>query len=291
MKSEVYTVIGSTGTIGSELVRLLAQEKVAVRGVMRNFNRIQGDLPYVHWVKADIEREELLYGVLAGTTRLFILSGNRPGFSKSQIQVIEKAKELGVQHIVKLSALGATSRSKSGLTKEHYDVEQALEASGLSYTILRPHAFMQNWLSEVAKTVREENKIYAAVGDGKVPFIDTRDIAAVAVEALLHPEKHNNKLYVLTSGKAFSYYDLAHAISQAIQTEVVYEPLSMEEMRKRMQDEGIQEAMIDGYLSLAAHQKAGGATARVSPDVKEVLGREPITIRQFADDFREYFKA
>jgi len=291
MKSEVYTIIGSTGTIGSELVRLLVQEKVSVRAIMRNFNRIQEDLSYVHWVKADIEKEELLNGVLAGTTRLFLLSGNRPGFSKSQIQVVEKAKELGVQHIVKLSALGATSRSKSGLTKEHYDVEQALEASGLSYTILRPHAFMQNWLSDVAKTVRKENKIYAAVGDGKVPFIDTRDIAAVAAEALLHPEKHNKKLYVLTSGIAFSYYDLAHAVSQATQKEVVYVPLSMEEMRKRMQDQGINDAMIEGYLSLAAHQKAGGATARVSSDVKDVLGREPRTVEQFAENFKEYFKA
>ncbi len=290
MKKEVFTIIGSTGTIGAELVRLLSQAGVSVRAVMRNFNRIQNDLPHVHWVKADMDDGTLLDGVLAGTTRLFILTGNRPGFGKTQIKIVEKAKEAGVRHIVKLSALGATPRTKSGLAKEHYDVEQALEVSGISYTILRPHVFMQNWLGEVAETVRREKKIYAAVGDGKVPFIDARDIAAVAAEALLHLEKHGGKYYILTSATAISQYDLAEAISQAIGEKVIYHPLSMDEMRKRMQSQGVNDKMIDSYLALAAYQKTGGATARTSDDVENVLGRPPLTVEEFAGHYKKHFK-
>lgn len=290
MKKEVYTITGSTGTIGSELVRLLSSKNVSVRAVMRNYNRIQEQLPNVHWIKANLSDDALLEGVLAGTTRLFILTGNRPGFGETQIKIIEEAKKSGVEHIVKLSALGASPRTKSGLAKEHYDVEQALEASGISFTILRPHAFMQNWLGEVAETVRKEKKIYAAIGDGSVPFIDARDIAAVAAESLLHPEKHNGNYYVLTSAKAINFYELAEALSQAIGEEVSYEALSMDEMRNRMQEQGISDKMIDSYLALAAYQKAGGATARTSEDVKNVLGRLPNDIVKFAEDYKENFR-
>lgn len=290
MKKEVYTITGSTGTIGSELVRLLSSKNVSVRAVMRNYNRIQEQLPNVHWIKANLSDDALLEGVLAGTTRLFILTGNRPGFGETQIKIIEEAKKSGVEHIVKLSALGASPRTKSGLAKEHYDIEQALEASGISFTILRPHAFMQNWLGEVAETVRKEKKIYAAIGDGSVPFIDARDIAAVAAESLLHPEKHNGNYYVLTSAKAINFYELAEALSQAIGEEVSYEALSMDEMRNRMQEQGISDKMIDSYLALAAYQKAGGATARTSEDVKNVLGRLPNDIVKFAEDYKENFR-
>lgn len=290
MRKEVFTVTGSTGTIGTELVQILAENKVSIRAIMRDYNQIQKNLPYVHWVKADLTDDKLIPGILAGTTRLFLLTGNRPGFGQTQIKIIEKAKEAGVKHIVKLSALGASPKTKSGLAKEHYDVEQALEDSGISFTILRPHAFMQNWLDDVAETIRKERKIYAAIADGKVPYIDARDIAAVAAETLLHPEKHSGKYYVLTSGKAITFYELADAISQAIGEKVEYHALSMEEMRTRMEKQGINDKMIDSYLALASYQKAGGPTAQTSDDVQDILGRSPRNVKMFASDYKEAFK-
>lgn len=289
MEKTIFTITGSTGTIGSELVRLLSNEKVSVRAVMRDYGKIQ-NLPYVNWIKSDLSNENLLDGVLAGTDRLFILTGNKPGFGKIQSQLIQNAKEAGVEHIVKLSALGATPRTKSPLAKEHYEVEQILEKSGISYTVLRPHAFMQNWLGEVAGTVREENKIYAAIADGRVPYIDARDIAAVAAEALLRPEKHRNKYYVLTGGNAVSFYELADALSRAIGKKIEYEALSMDAMRERMEKQGMGSKMIDSYLALAAYQKAGGPTERTSKDVERILGLPPRTIVDFAKDYKRYFK-
>lgn len=289
MKKTVFTIIGSTGNIGSELTDLLSNADVSVRAVLRNFERAR-KLPGVAWVQADMSDSSLLESTLAGTDRLFLLTGNRPGFGEAQINIIKTAEKLGVKHVVKLSALGASPRTKSPLAYEHYQAEQALEESSMTWTILRPHVFMQNWLGELAETVREEGAIYAAIGDGKVPFIDARDIAAVAAQALLHPEKHHGKKYVLTSGKAIGYSELAKALSEATGKEVVYNALSMDEMRSRMQKQGISDKMIDSFLALAAYQKAGGATARVSEDVENVLGRAPRSVFDFAKDYRAYFK-
>lgn len=289
MKLPLITLIGSTGTIGQELVRLLSEAGVPVRAVLRNFHRAH-PFPGIAWLQADINDPSLREATLAGTDRLFLLTGNQPGFGQTQIDVIKAAEELGVKYVVKLSALGATPRTKSPLAHEHWIAEQALEESGMDWTILQPHVFMQNWLGEVADTVRTEGTIYAAIGEGKVPFIDARDIAAVAAEALLHPDPHTGKRYVLTGGEASGYDELAEALSDALEKPVTYRSLSMDEMRVRMKKQGLSDAMIDSYLALAAYQKAGGATARVSGSVREILGREPKTVEDFARDYRENFR-
>src|SRR5205814_534187 len=105
--------------------------------------------------------------------------------------------------------LSTVTGSTGTIAREHWAVEQALLNTRLQWTILRPHAFMQNWLGDVAESVGAENVIYAPIGDGRVPFIDTRDIAAVAVEVLLHPEAHVGKKYVLTGSEATGYAALA----------------------------------------------------------------------------------
>ncbi|MCO5286513.1 MAG: SDR family oxidoreductase [Chitinophagaceae bacterium] len=288
MINAIITVIGSTGTIGSELTDLLSNSRTSVRAVLRNISRVR-ELAGVVWMQADVSDNRLLESVLAGTDRLFLLTGNRAGFGKTQIEIIKIAERLGVKHVVKLSALGASPRTKSGLALEHWEAEQTLENSKMSWTILRPHVFMQNWLGEESKTAREEGVIYSAIGDGKVPFIDARDIAAVAAEALLHPEKHSGKRYVLTGGEAVGFQSLAEALSKATGKTIVYKPLSMDEMRLRMEKQGMPKTSIDSLLALAAYQKAGGATERVSEDVQQVLGRAPRTVLDFANDYRERF--
>src|SRR3989454_9229658 len=210
----LITVTGSTGTIGSELVRLLSAAGVGARALHRDVRKTRA-LPNVTWVHADLDDARRLKVALDGTDRLFLLTGNEPDFARTQIGVVRAAEELGVKHIVKLSALGASDHSRSTIAGDHWAVEQALLSTRLQWTILRPHAFMQNWLGDVAESVRAEGVIYAPIGDGRVPFIDTRDIAAVAAEVLLHAEAHAGKKYALTGGAAIGYMDLAGVLSEA----------------------------------------------------------------------------
>ena len=90
-----------------------------------------------------------------------------------QIQILRAAESLGVAHVVKLSALGASDHSKSWIGREHHEVETALQQMSMTWTILRPHAFMQNWLGDVAESVRNAGALESPIGEGRVPFIDT----------------------------------------------------------------------------------------------------------------------
>jgi len=282
------TVTGSTGTIGTELVRLLSAAGVGTRALHRDVRKTRA-LPNVTWVHADLDDARRLRVALDGTDRLFLLTGNEPDFARTQIGVVRAAEELGVKHIVKLSALGASDHSTSTIAREHWVVEQALLSTRLQWTILRPHAFMQNWLGDVAESVRAEGVVYAPIGEGRVPFIDTRDIAAVAAEVLLHVEAHVGKKYVLTGGEAVGYADLAAALSEATGRTITYRPITLEEARARLAERGVAAAAIDAMLAIAAYQRAGGPTATISPSVERLLGRRPRTIRDFAHDYASHF--
>lgn len=285
----LITVTGSTGTIGSELVRLLSLAGAPARAVLRDARKVR-PLPGVVWAQADLADPRLLEPALAGTTRLFLLTGNAEGFAQLQIGVIRAAEALGVRHVVKLSALGASDHSKSAIGRGHWEVEQALRQATMAWTILRPHSFMQNWLGDIAGSVRAEGVVYAPIGEGRVPFIDTRDIAEVAARILLEPEPHAGRKYTLTGGEAVGYDDVAAALSEAAGKPVRYEPISMDEARARMEARGTPRFLADATLAIAAYQKAGGPTAQVSGDVERILGRPPRTIRDFARDHAAAFR-
>jgi uncharacterized protein YbjT (DUF2867 family) len=280
----LVTVTGSSGTIGTELVSLLSAAGAPTRAVLRDPHKARA-LPHVAWLQADLRDAGLLEPALAGTKRLLLLTGNDPGFGRTQIGIVRAAGELGVGHVVKVSALGASDHSKSWIGRDHWEVEQAIQRSGMPWTILRPHAFMQNWLGDLAESVKKEGVIYSPIGDGRVPFIDTRDIAAVAAEVLLHPEAHVGKKYVLTGGAAVGYADVAAALTAVTGRTISYRPISMEEARARMAARGAPSEAIDALLAIAAYQKEGGPTATVSPTVERVLGRAPRSMRDFVRDY------
>jgi uncharacterized protein YbjT (DUF2867 family) len=285
----LVTVTGSTGTIGHELVHLLSRAGVSTRAVHRDIRKTR-TLANVTWVHADLNDPYELRVALEGTQRLFLLTGNQPDFAATQIGVVRAAEAAGLTHVVKLSALGASDHSRSEIAREHWAVEQALRATRLKWTMLRPHAFMQNWLADHADSVQAEGVIYAPIGDGRVPFIDARDIAAVAAEILLHAEEHESKKYFLTGGEAVGYDQVAAALSDELGKPVVYRPIAPDEARARWAARGIPEATIDAMLAIAAYQQAGGPTAVVSPAVAHLLGRPPRTIRDFARDYASSFK-
>ncbi|PYQ51426.1 MAG: hypothetical protein DMF78_13425 [Acidobacteria bacterium] len=286
----VITVTGSTGTIGGELVRLLAAAGAPIRAVFRDASKVQ-PLPGVVWVQADLGDARTLEPTLAGTTRLFLLGDNAKGFGRLQIDVLRVAARLGVEYVVKLSALGASDHSRSSIAREHWEAEQALQQTAMAWTILRPHAFMQNWLGEVADTVRSAGVIESPIEDGRVPFIDTRDIAAVAAEALLRREVHAGHKYVLTGGEAVGYADLAAALTDVLGKSVAYRPISMDEARGRMEARRLPPDQVEATLALAAYQKAGGPTSMVSDTVARILGRPARTIRGFVRDYADRFRS
>jgi uncharacterized protein YbjT (DUF2867 family) len=282
----VILVFGATGHIGRELISILSSEGVPTIAVARAPERAR-PLPGIRWAKADLADPASIDGLLGGVETMFLLTGNGPDLGALQATAIRAAAKSGVEYVVKLSALGASDHSKSPIGRAHHEAEEELIASGMRWVILRPHAFMQNLLDQTPAIVRE-GRIFAASGDGKVPFVDTRDIAAVAAVTLTH-SGHDGKKYVLTGPEALSYFDVARILSDAVGRPITYVPLSLEEARERMGRAGEARWAIEGLLALAAYQRAGGPTAAVHDTVRQVLGRPPRSLAEFARDHAKEF--
>jgi uncharacterized protein YbjT (DUF2867 family) len=68
--------------------------------------------------------------------------------------------------------------------------------SAIPYTFLRPNEFMQGFMNFQGTTIKSNNAFYVPAEDAKVSFVDARDIAAIAVKALVEGDRHYDKTYV-----------------------------------------------------------------------------------------------
>jgi len=154
--------------------------------------------------------------------------------------------------------------------------------------MLRPHHFMQNLLAQ-AEYVIKEGVIYSASGDGKIPYVDGRDVAAVAVATLTTPG-HVGKKYVLTGSEAMSYRQAAEIIGAVIGKPVRFIDESPDEARARRVREGLPPAVIESALAIAASQRAGGKTVTITSTIAELTGRPPRTVAEFVREHAASFR-
>src|SRR5699024_6539706 len=160
---------------------------------------------------------------------------------------IRAAVNAGVRQLVKLSALGASDHSKSVIGLWHNNVERTLKATDLEWTSLRPHAFMQNFLGQ-AESIRN-GQIFSAAGDGQVPFVDTRDIAAVAAEILANGGFAGKKP-VLTGPEALSFKEVAHVLSKVLGRDVEHVAGTDDEAWERLRSQGQSPWLASGQIAL-----------------------------------------
>ena len=280
-------VTGSTGLIGSEVLRLLSHAGVPARALVRKSGRGQ-TLPGITWVTGDLANPESLASAFEDCTKLFLLTGNAEHASELQRHAIAAARQAGVSHVVKLSAFGASPHSNSIIGRMHHQIEKELQESGLLWTMLRPHHFMQNLLSQ-ADNIINDGVVYSSSGDGKIPFIDTRDIAAVAVVTLTEPG-HTEKKYVITGSEALSYRQATDILAQAIGRPLGFIDEPFDEARARLTRGGQPSWLVDSLLAIAAYQRAGGPTETITSVVADLTGKPPRTFAAFTRDYAAAFR-
>ena len=280
-------VTGSTGAIGSEVVRLLSRAGTPARALIRNPNQ-RKELPGITWVAGDLGKPETLTSALAGCTKLFLLSGNGENAGDLQHNALAAARQAGIAHVVKLSAFGASPRSNSLIGRIHYQIEKELEGSGMAWTMLRPHHFSQNVLSQ-AENIIKDGVVYSSSGEGKIPFVDTRDIAAVAVVTLTQPG-HEGKKYVITGGEKISYREATYILSRALGKPLRFIDEPSDEARARLIKAGQPPALVDSLLAIAAYQRSGGPTETMTTVVSDLTGKLPRTFADFARDYADAFR-
>lgn len=146
---------------------------------------------------------------------------------------------------------------------------------------------MQNFTTQHLPSIVNEGLVYSATQNGRVPFIDAADIAAVAATALIDPAFVSRDL-VLTGPDAMTYDDVADAITAAIDRPVRHCRLSREELASRYVSVGIP-AHYASTLADMDDAIAHGSEERTTKEVEQIIGRKPTTFSGFLAMHRDVF--
>lgn len=275
-------IIGAGGTVGSELTRQLESENARFRAAY--FSRQKADAARARGIDAvvvDYDRPETLRAAFQGCDKLFLLGPNAPNQTELELNAVDAAKTAGLRHIVKQSVLGAAEEAFS-LAKIHRPVERAIEASGIAWTFLRPNSFMQNVVTYMGETIRNEGVFYSASGEAKISHVDVRDIAAVAVKVLIE-STHEGRAYTLTGPEALTYDELAIELSQVLVRPISHISLSPSDLRSGMLAQGMPEEIADRMLDLERYYREEQASG-ITNDIRQVIGRNPRRFSAYARD-------
>ncbi|AWH89268.1 ergot alkaloid biosynthesis protein [Limnobaculum parvum] len=194
---------------------------------------------------------------------------------------IDLALKQGIRRFVLLSASLLEEGGPMVGTVHSY-----LKQNTPEWAVLRPTWFMQNFSEEYhMSSILDESRIYSATFDGRVPFVDTSDIAAVACSALLRHDSLNRDV-VITGPKALSYCDVAKIISSAIGLKIDHIKLTEGGLTKRFVAQGMNENYARALASLDT-MIAGGAETRLTNEVELLTGRTPKNLETFAREMRK----
>jgi len=278
-------VTGATGELGRLVIDRLKQRVPAneIVALVRDVPRA-GTLG-VEARAADYTQPDALEAALAGVNTLLLISSSEIGQRVAQhTNVINAAKKAGVRRVVYTSLLHADTSTLS-LAPEHVDTEKALQASGLTYTILRNGWYTENYMGAVGPALGL-GTLYSSAADGRIASASRADYADAAV-AVLTGQGHEGKTYELAGDTAYTLAELAAEISSQSGKSIGYQSIPEADYAAALTKAGVPEGFAAALASwdVAASQGAlfddsrvlsaliGHPTTPLAQSVKAAVGK------------------
>lgn len=261
--SKKILVIGGTGKTGRKVAIRLQNKNMDVRIGSRNGN------PAFDW-----HDKSTWDDAMKDVTGVYITYQPDlavPGAAEAITALVQTAQKNNVQKLVLLSGKGE---------REAENCEQIIINSGIDYTIVRASWFNQNFSESFFLDPIIAGHVALPQADVPIPFVDTDDIADVAVEALLD-EKHNGWIYQLTGPRLLTLKNVIEEVSKAAGRNINFAAISMDEYTHIMEEQNVPKDYIWLINYLFTETLGDAGVSEISNDIEKVLGRKP-------KDFTEY---
>jgi uncharacterized protein YbjT (DUF2867 family) len=221
-------VTGATGNAGGAVVQSLAASGIAGRALVRKEVALPAGIEPVY---GDLNQPESFVDALSGVSGIFLLSG----YDRVE-ELLSNAAAAGVRKVVLLSSSSLDSANTSNaIAGYHRAAEEAVKASGLEWTFLRPNAFMSNtlrWLDQL----RAGDVIRVQFPEVAISTIHPLDIADVAVRAFTEDSggSHAGAIHRLTGPVALTPPQQVEILGQAIGRALTAYPMTLAETRAEL---------------------------------------------------------
>lgn len=285
-KNPRVLILGSTGRTGKAVIAELEQAPDSHQAVYASRNREQVDV----WrregkdaVYLDLDDARTFPEALRGVDRLFLATGYTIQMVHQSKTIVDAAADAGVKFIVHLGIFG-NGRMTDPVCAWHEMVERYIEGSGVSWSHLHPHFFMDNLLTT---TPVVNGAFHWFMGDKRVGWIAADDLAAVSARVLAEgPEKHASKQYWLST-EVLNGVEAAAEIAQALQQKVECVVMTPDQLVALVASGAVQlppniEANYAAGMLEWARQTYDGRmdfAAVTTTTVEDVIGRKPLTLR------------
>jgi uncharacterized protein YbjT (DUF2867 family) len=279
-------VLGSTGNTGREVARQLIATGEIPRLLVRNRAKAAEFESNAQITEGDLRNPGTLQSALDGIERTYLVSTGVEG-RELEKKFIDVAKESGVRHIVKISAISAEKPTYT-FAKWHAEIEKHLMESGLDWTMIRPGCFATNALMFWSNTIKTQSALYFPTGDGRWPSIDSADVAAVAVKALT-TSGHEGQGYTITGAESMSAAEYADTLSKVLGKAVKFVDVPPEVASEGMLQSGMPADYVDAIIDLMAIMKAGNVDI-VTDTFERLMGRKPTSFSDWARRNRVAFE-
>ncbi|MBH0238752.1 SDR family oxidoreductase [Methylobrevis albus] len=274
-------VTGAGGHFGRRVVDLLLEKGGAtIVAGSRDPGKLAGlGAAGAELRKADFDDAASLDAAFAGVDRLLIVSTDalgQPGLRLAQHRAaVDAAVRAGVQHIVYTSMPQPEPGNPVLFAPDHYGTEQAIEASGIPFTILRNSWYVEN-LYGVLPGLLASGTWYTSAGDGRTAFVSRDDLAAAAAAALRDPPAGNVRL-TLTGTAALTNREIAAVVTDVFGKPVTVVDVDDAALAAGMAAAGLPDFLIPLLVSFDANTRAGGL-AEVTDAIERLTGSAPASL-------------
>lgn len=278
-------VTGATGNLGGAALASLTAAEIDVRAGVTD----PAGWSRAHQVEAvhlDLRDPTTFAAAVAGAGGLFLM--RPPAISRvgsTLNPLVDAAVAAGVGHVVFVSVAGADTNR----IVPHHRVETHLRDVGVSHTILRPGFFAQNLGDAYRADIRGDDRLLLPAGDGRVAFVDVRDIGDVVAEVMSDPAAHAGRGHHLTGPQAVTLDQVADVLSRHLGRRINYEPATVAGYARHLRRRGLPWPQVAVQTVLHVGLRRGDA-AEVTDTLSTLLTHPPRTLDDYVSDHKDLWR-
>ena len=279
-------VTGAAGKTGAAVIRSLAQRAEPVRALVRS----EAQATHVMTLGAtqaavgDLADAERVAQAARGVRAIYHICPNmHPDEVAVGGNVIAAGRAGSVARLVYHSVLHPQTREMP----HHWNklaVEEMVLASGLSFTILQPTAYMQNILASWRALTDEGVYRVPYPPDTRLSLVDVEDVAEVAAKALVE-DGHAGASYELVGSPALSQLDVAAALGERLGRAVCVEEIPLDAWERGARVAGLSDYAVTTLMQMFRYYARHGLVGNPNA-LGWLLGRAPTSLEAFLNRLR-----